>query len=131
MTEHGVPCAPVVELADVRRHPQVVASGVLEETEHPALGRIIQPRPAARMSGIDESERSPAPAAGEHTDEILAEAGLAPTEISDLRTARRDRLDQLSRCSAKTSFIDDFCLRASSALRAVEVLCIQWCAMKW
>ena len=36
-----------------------------------------------------------------------------------------------SRCSAKTSFIDDFCMRRSSAPSAVSVLCIQWWAMKW
>jgi crotonobetainyl-CoA:carnitine CoA-transferase CaiB-like acyl-CoA transferase len=85
MTAHEVPCAPVVGLADVRSHPQVVASGVMEEVDHPQLGRIVQPRPAARMSGIPESARTPAPAAGQHTDEILAELGLSATDIGELR----------------------------------------------
>ena len=85
MTDNEVPCAPVVELADVRFHPQVVASGVIEEIDHPALGRIVQPRPAARMQGWSEAERRPAPAVGEHTDQILAEAGLTAAEIGQLR----------------------------------------------
>ncbi|HEX9547031.1 MAG TPA: CoA transferase, partial [Acidimicrobiales bacterium] len=82
MTENEVPCAPVVDLVDVHAHPQVVAAGVLEETDHPVLGRLRQPRPAAPMGA---TARRPAPAAGEHTDEILAEAGFEADEISRLR----------------------------------------------
>jgi crotonobetainyl-CoA:carnitine CoA-transferase CaiB-like acyl-CoA transferase len=85
MTANEVPCAPVVALGDVRFHPQVVASGVIEESDHPALGRIVQPRPAARMVGLPEAQRHPAPAAGEHTDQILTEAGLSAAEIAELR----------------------------------------------
>ena len=85
MIAHEVPCVPVVALADVRFHPQVIASGVIEETEHPTLGRIVQPRPAARLSGLSEAERRAAPSAGQHTDEILGEAGWSPAEIESLR----------------------------------------------
>jgi crotonobetainyl-CoA:carnitine CoA-transferase CaiB-like acyl-CoA transferase len=88
MAAHEVPCAPVVGLEQVHRHPQVVASGVLEETVHPVLGRMRQPRPAARFSGDADGSlapRRPAPAAGEHTDEILEEAGFSAAERSELR----------------------------------------------
>ena len=85
MTAHEVPCAPVVGLGQVASHPQVVASRLLEETVHPALGRIVQPRPAARLRGPEEAERTPAPAAGEHTDDILAEADFTPDQIAALR----------------------------------------------
>jgi crotonobetainyl-CoA:carnitine CoA-transferase CaiB-like acyl-CoA transferase len=85
MMANEVPCAPVVSLEDLRTHPQIVASGVIEEIDHPALGRIAQPRPAPRVSGIPEAGRWPAPAAGEHTDEILTEAGFSPAEIEELR----------------------------------------------
>src|SRR5581483_4818423 len=47
------------------------------------------------------------------------------------RAGRHDEALSPPSCSAKTSFIDDFCLRASRALSAVDVLCIQWWAMKW
>jgi crotonobetainyl-CoA:carnitine CoA-transferase CaiB-like acyl-CoA transferase len=85
MTLHEVPCAPVVGLDAVRSHPQVIASGVLEEVDHPALGRIVQPRPPVHVLGAIEAERRPAPAAGQHTDEILAEAGFSETETRQLR----------------------------------------------
>jgi crotonobetainyl-CoA:carnitine CoA-transferase CaiB-like acyl-CoA transferase len=84
MSAHGVPCQPVVGLDEVRLHPQVVAAGLLEELVHPVLGRIVQPRPAARMSEVPQAERRTSPATGEHTDEILAEAGFSSEEIVEL-----------------------------------------------
>jgi formyl-CoA transferase len=84
-----------VALEQVHTHPQVVASRVLEETVHPVLGRIRQPRPPAHFSehaGGSDDDRDggrgsgrPAPAAGEHTDEILEESGFSPQERSELR----------------------------------------------
>jgi crotonobetainyl-CoA:carnitine CoA-transferase CaiB-like acyl-CoA transferase len=56
-------------------HPQVVANGIVVETEHPAAGRLRQARPAARFSGTPTSIRRGGPALGEHTEEILAEIG--------------------------------------------------------
>ena len=91
MAAHEVPCAPVVQLDHVHSHPQVVASGTLEESIHPALGRIRQPRPAARFS--DELVRAslpggrPAPSVGEHTDEIMEEAGFSTAERRELRAS--------------------------------------------
>ena len=85
MLANEVPCAPVVDLAGVRSHPQVVASHTLEEVDHPALGRIVQPRPAARMRALPETNRTPAPAAGQHTDEILDAVGYSDVEIEKLR----------------------------------------------
>ena len=51
-------------------------------------------------------------------------------EIEDPESLQRAS-HHVSRCSANTSFIEPFCLRASSAPRAVAVLCIQWWAWKW
>jgi crotonobetainyl-CoA:carnitine CoA-transferase CaiB-like acyl-CoA transferase len=85
MAANGVPCAPVVGLDELRSHPQVEASGVLEEVDHPALGRVVQPRPAARATDGPEPRRWPSPALGEHTDEILAEAGFSRAEVDGLR----------------------------------------------
>jgi crotonobetainyl-CoA:carnitine CoA-transferase CaiB-like acyl-CoA transferase len=73
----GVPCAPVLTRSRMISHPQVVANGVVVETEHPRAGRLRQARPAARFSRTPTSLDRGAPVLGEHTDEILAEIGFA------------------------------------------------------
>jgi crotonobetainyl-CoA:carnitine CoA-transferase CaiB-like acyl-CoA transferase len=82
----GVPCAPVLTRDQVIRHPQVLASGILMESEHPAVGHIRQTRPAARFSETSPELRRGAPRLGEHSAEVLAELGLSRNEIDALRT---------------------------------------------
>ncbi len=83
-----VPCAPVLDRAGLIEHPQIVENELVVESEHPIGGRMRQARPAARFDGENSEIRRPAPGFGEHTDEVLREAGLAAGEVSDLRTAR-------------------------------------------
>jgi crotonobetainyl-CoA:carnitine CoA-transferase CaiB-like acyl-CoA transferase len=80
-----VPCAPVLTRNEVIRHPHVAAMAIVEEYRHPAAGRLRQARSAARFSKTPAAIRLAAPALGEHTDEILAEAGYSPAEIAELR----------------------------------------------
>jgi crotonobetainyl-CoA:carnitine CoA-transferase CaiB-like acyl-CoA transferase len=76
LTAAGVPCAPVLTRGRMIDHPQVVANGIVIETEHPGAGRLRQARPAARFSSTPTSVRRGAPALGEHTEEVLAEIGV-------------------------------------------------------
>ena len=60
--------APVLGLGDATRHPHLVARGTF--VEH---GGVVQPAPAPRFSRTPgELDRLP-PAAGQHTDEVLAD----------------------------------------------------------
>jgi crotonobetainyl-CoA:carnitine CoA-transferase CaiB-like acyl-CoA transferase len=81
----GVPCAPVLSLAELPHHPQVLANELLVASEHPHAGPMLEPRPAARFD--DAVPGRPAPLLGEHTDEVLSELGLPRGRIRALRAA--------------------------------------------
>ncbi len=80
-----VPCAPILRRRDLLTDPQIAANELIVESEHPHVGRIRQTRPAARFEKTPSEIRRPAPTLGQHTDEVLAEIGLAPSKISALR----------------------------------------------
>ena len=84
----GVPAAPVLTRSEMISHPQIEAVGIHYENDHPVAGRLRQARNAVRFSATTPEHRRGAPGLGEHTDEVLAEAGLAPDEIAALRAAK-------------------------------------------
>ncbi|MCY3837929.1 MAG: CoA transferase [Gammaproteobacteria bacterium] len=71
----GVPCAPVLTRAEMVRHAQVEASGIVVETDHPHAGRVRQARNAARFAVTVPEIRHGAPHLGEHTMDILEDLG--------------------------------------------------------
>jgi crotonobetainyl-CoA:carnitine CoA-transferase CaiB-like acyl-CoA transferase len=86
-----VPCAPVLRRGDVINDAQVINNGLIELMEQPTLGTVRQARPAARFDRTPAAIAGPAPRIGEHTDEILAEAGYSAEEIDALKTSRAAR----------------------------------------
>jgi crotonobetainyl-CoA:carnitine CoA-transferase CaiB-like acyl-CoA transferase len=85
MEAEGVPCAPVLTREQVIRHPQVEASAILVESDHPLAGRLRQTRTAARFAATPFELRRGAPALGQHNAEVLRELGLSAAEIDGLR----------------------------------------------
>ena len=81
------PVLPFLTREQVIAHPQVVASGILIESEHPTAGRLRQTRAAARFETPMRVRRG-APRLGEHSQEILQELGLAEAAIAALRHDR-------------------------------------------
>ena len=84
---HDVLCAPVNRYADLPDDPQVRATGLIVEQDHPRAGRFRTLDTPIRLGLTPGSIRTPAPALGEHSDAVLTEAGLAPAEIAGLRAA--------------------------------------------
>ena len=75
--------SPVLGLEEVDGHPHHAARSAFLE-----LDGVVQPAPAPRLSVTPGAVRRPPPAAGQHTDEVLAEwAGLESSEIEKLRAA--------------------------------------------
>ncbi|MEE9609581.1 MAG: CoA transferase [Myxococcota bacterium] len=86
LDDEQVPCAPISSREDLLTDPQVAANALIVESEHPHAGPIRQTRPAARFDRTPAAIRRHAPALGEHTDEVLAQAGFPPAEIAELRS---------------------------------------------
>jgi crotonobetainyl-CoA:carnitine CoA-transferase CaiB-like acyl-CoA transferase len=84
LEREGVPCAPVLTRDQVINHPQVLASNILLESDHPTAGRLRQTRTAARFA-TEMVVRRGAPRLGEHNREVLSELGLSDEQILALR----------------------------------------------
>ncbi len=79
----GVPCAPVLMRSEVIANAQVVANALIAEYDHPGLGRVRQPRAAARFGAAGDPPQPRAAALGEHNREVLAELGYSHEEIAE------------------------------------------------
>jgi crotonobetainyl-CoA:carnitine CoA-transferase CaiB-like acyl-CoA transferase len=78
---HEIPCQHVNTIDDLLADPHLRDVGFFQEVEHPTEGRIRQMRPAARWSTADISIRRLPPRVGEHSVEVLKEAGFPQDDI--------------------------------------------------
>jgi len=89
---NDVPSAPVLRRNEVIANEQVLARELIVELDHPDIGRVRQPAPAARFDRTPARIQGPAPRIGEHSAAILAELGLEAAEIERLATEEIVRL---------------------------------------
>ena len=89
---NDVPSAPVLRRNEVITNEQVLARELIAEFDHPDIGRVRQPKPAARFDRTPAAIRGPAPRIGEHSAIILAELGLETAEIERLAAEKIVRL---------------------------------------
>mgnify|MGYP005844156149 CR=1 FL=1 len=84
LSDHDVPCAPVLTRDQVYRHPQVQANGIVIEQDHPRAGPIRQTRTPARFSATPPGAPQPARRLGEDTRAVLAQAGYDRDTIDEM-----------------------------------------------
>src|SRR6266849_1848918 len=82
---NDIPCGPINDYAQVFADPQVVAREMVVETEHPTLGRLRTLGSPIKLSVTPPDVSRRAPLLGEHTTEVLTEAGFRSAEIAALR----------------------------------------------
>ena len=84
---NDIPCGPINDYAQVFADSQVLAREMVVITDHPTLGHMKTLGTPIKMSAtpLDVSRR--APMLGEHTDQVLAEAGFSDSEITAFRAS--------------------------------------------
>ena len=83
----SVPAGLVYTPADMVVDPHFAERRSLLELKDPEVGIVLAPAPAPRLSRTPAHVRWPGPRLGQHTDEVLAEAGLSPEDVEALRAA--------------------------------------------
>jgi crotonobetainyl-CoA:carnitine CoA-transferase CaiB-like acyl-CoA transferase len=69
----------------VMNDPQTAERGIVQRVTHATLGEIPVVGTPLKFSRMSPGVRRAAPLRGQHTDEILAEAGYTPARIQALR----------------------------------------------
>ncbi len=88
----GVVAGPIYNMEQVYQDPQVRAREMLIDLEDPELGRLHNIGIPVKLSATPGRINRRAPALGEHSEEVLREAGFADGEIEELRDAGVIRL---------------------------------------
>lgn len=79
-----IPAARMASLDDVMTDPQLAASGFFKRASHPTEGELLYTDLPVRFSDTTIAPERLQPRLGEHSIEVLREAGLAESEIDAL-----------------------------------------------
>lgn len=80
----GIPSGPVLSIRDMLKHPQTRARDMVVAVDHPIAGRVETIGVPAKFSATPTEVSRPAPLFGQHTREVLTEAGFSAAEIDAL-----------------------------------------------
>ena len=81
----GVPCNPIQDYGQVFSDPHLKARSYFWDGPHATAGAVRQLGSPMRMSETPTRRELAGPVLGQHTAEVLAEAGYSATEVAALR----------------------------------------------
>jgi crotonobetainyl-CoA:carnitine CoA-transferase CaiB-like acyl-CoA transferase len=85
LTDAGVPCGEVREVAEALADAQLLARQMIESVEHATIGPMKLLGLPIKLSDTPGAVRTAPPTLGQHTTAVLRELGLDPSEIDVLR----------------------------------------------
>jgi formyl-CoA transferase len=87
LDDAGVPCGPINDLDQVYNDPHVLARNMLVEQQDPEVGTLKNIGIPVKLSETPGRIRRRAPDLGEHTREVLLEAGYGGDEVDRMTEA--------------------------------------------
>jgi crotonobetainyl-CoA:carnitine CoA-transferase CaiB-like acyl-CoA transferase len=88
LEEADVPAGPVHSYDTLFSDSEIVANDSFTTYQHPIAGKVRTPTPGPRFSETPAKLFRMPPKLGEHTDEVLREAGIDRTQIDELRSGK-------------------------------------------
>jgi crotonobetainyl-CoA:carnitine CoA-transferase CaiB-like acyl-CoA transferase len=88
---NGLPCGPINNYEQVFADPHLRFREMVLDTDHPTLGHLRTLGSPVKMSETPPVAGRRAPLLGEHTQEVLGEAGFTSDEIAAIRSASDGR----------------------------------------
>jgi crotonobetainyl-CoA:carnitine CoA-transferase CaiB-like acyl-CoA transferase len=80
----GVPAGPVLDISQMQMDPQALSREMITEVEHPIAGRMKTLGTPVKFHGTPGGVKRAAPVLGQHSREVLLEAGYDESTIQQL-----------------------------------------------
>jgi formyl-CoA transferase/CoA:oxalate CoA-transferase len=88
LAAHDIPAAPVKTILEFMDDPAVRHHDMVHEYDHPDVGRLRLMGQPLVFADTPTRDPGPPPTLGQHTDEVLKEAGYDAATINELRTRK-------------------------------------------
>ena len=88
LDEAGIPAGPLHFTEEMTKDEQAIANGYIVDLDHSLVGSMKMYGPPLKMSETPLVAKLPAPALGEHTDQILESLGYTVEDIQELRSSK-------------------------------------------
>lgn len=84
LNKAGIPAGPVFSIDEMHKDPQTIARDMVPEVEHPVAGTVQTIGLPVKFHGTPGKVSRAAPLLGQHTKEVLLEAGYDDKSIQEL-----------------------------------------------